>query len=317
MSMSKDIFNGKIKKEQINMMKFTLFFAPFVFLLIGVGSTIILLFPYDWTILPYIIFIIFACYGYLSAFLYPMISLMVIRSYPKYEKIAHILVKKEMFVKENELQFSNIRQYSSKELRNYFLQLVPRKPIQEIILQHIYSVYICGYLRKRKDELTLFQWATIVLKFWEGKKVAIFEGLKELSTSEYEEKLLTIALKDLRKYGYIFDRTIKFYNINDPRGKDKPNVPFDEIINLPIIYKKGDILRFKKNDNDYFLILSVPTIIKEMSIDNYYYHCAKIDKYNHFDCNVNLNICVVNKIDENTLSDDTKKVIKSIIDNIN
>lgn len=44
-----------------------------------------------------------------------------------------------------------------------------------------------------------------------------------------------------------------------------------------------------------------------MSIDNYYYHCAKIDKYNHFDCNVNLNICVVNKIDENTLSDDTKR----------
>ena len=114
------------------------------------------------------------------------------------------------------------------------------------IIDCIYSIEVKDYLIEHRDEITLLQWGTLALEFWKGKKDSIFRSLRDLSTSEYERQLFNIAIKDIIRFNDISDKTIEYYSKNDPRGENKPNLPFAEKKNT-YYFKTGDIVKFESD----------------------------------------------------------------------
>ena len=95
--MSKDIFNGNIKKEYIGYVKFSLIFAAAIF-----SSTFLLfllLGLLDDTMeeAAKITMLVLAFASLLAAILYPTISIFAIRNYRKYPKLAKAMLKDFVF----------------------------------------------------------------------------------------------------------------------------------------------------------------------------------------------------------------------------
>ena len=289
--MKKDWFNGKIKEEYVNWMKCTIIMVPSVCFLMGTILLLMTFFEKNITPTIRICFYVLAAFFYLFTFLYSFIALKVIRSYPKHKRIAHTLIKKFVFVDYEEDLLSSLKDIHPTPERVY-----------ETIIHHIFSIEMKAYLREHQDELSIMQWGTLVIEFCEGRdnKVRIFEALRDFVTSEYEKKLFDIALKDLKKYGDIAERTIAFYLKNDPREENKPDIPFMEFIELPILFEFGDVVQFYKNQEDYYLVGMKPSVTDTLDISDYSYLCYKINqpirneedlfqKHAHLDaCNINL-----------------------------
>ena len=93
----KDIFNGNIKKEYINYVKFSLAFASILFFLFFV---FFLLFALLYEKIEYaariMMFILSGLY-FLASFLYPTVSIYAIRNYSKHPKLAKSMIKPFVF----------------------------------------------------------------------------------------------------------------------------------------------------------------------------------------------------------------------------
>ena len=95
--MSKDPFNGNIKKEYINYVKFSLIFATVLFFALFVFFFLFaLLFEKIEFASRILIFVISAIFLFAS-FLYPAISIYAIRNYSKHPKLAKSLIKPFVF----------------------------------------------------------------------------------------------------------------------------------------------------------------------------------------------------------------------------
>ena len=95
--MSKDPFNGNIKKEYINYVKFSLIFATVLFFAFFV---FFLLFALLYEKIEYaarIMMFIFSGLCFLASFLYPTVSIYAIRNYSKYPKLAKSMIKPFVF----------------------------------------------------------------------------------------------------------------------------------------------------------------------------------------------------------------------------
>ena len=95
--MKKDIFNGNIKKEYINYVKFSLVFASILFFIFFV---FFLLFALLYEKIEYaarIMMFIFSGLCFLASFLYPTVSIYAIRNYSKYPKLAKSMIKPFVF----------------------------------------------------------------------------------------------------------------------------------------------------------------------------------------------------------------------------
>ena len=94
--MKKDIFNGNIKKEHINYVKFSLAFASILFFIFFV---FFLLFALLYEKIEYaarIMMFIFSGLCFLAS-LYPTVSIYAIRNYSKYPKLAKSMIKPFVF----------------------------------------------------------------------------------------------------------------------------------------------------------------------------------------------------------------------------
>ena len=176
------------------------------------------------------------------------------------------------------------------------------KDIHKEILKYVYSKELCDYISIHEEKFNLFQWCTLAINFWKGSKVEIFKQLRDFSNSEYERKLFDIAIKDIKKYNDISDKTIKYYLKNDPRGSNKPNIPFNEIISFPILFDFGDIVSYENNMNEFYFIWKKPII--DENDDSYLCYLLNNEinsKEDMFANHAHLSAFLINKVDKEAI----------------
>ena len=95
--MKRDIFNGNVKKEYINYIKFSLAFAAVLFFIFFV---FFLLFALLYEKIEYaarIMMFIFSGMCFFTSILYPVVSIYAIRNYSKHSKLAKSMIKPFVF----------------------------------------------------------------------------------------------------------------------------------------------------------------------------------------------------------------------------
>ena len=95
--MSKDLFNGNIKKEYINYVKFSLIFATVLFFAFFVFFLLFALLYEKIEDAARIMMFIFSGLCFLASFLYPTVSIYEIINYSKHPKLAKSMFKPFVF----------------------------------------------------------------------------------------------------------------------------------------------------------------------------------------------------------------------------
>ena len=95
--MKKDIFNGKILIQHRSYVKFTLFFASLVMFLISIFSFVMGLFYQNMDKASRVFCFCFASFYLLFAVFYPLLSIALIRIYPRKRKLTHFFLKEFVF----------------------------------------------------------------------------------------------------------------------------------------------------------------------------------------------------------------------------
>lgn len=299
--MEKDWFNGKIKAEYIDWIKYTLIAAPICFFMLGSITLGISIFLNSNTLHFDVYFWILTILLYLLTLVYSLIPIKIIRSYPKHKIIAHILIRKFVFDDE-ELLLDDL---------------------QDIILEYIYSKEIKQILKDNADSLSLQQWATLATNFIKGNKYLLFKELSYFAKSKYEKKLFKVALKDVKRFNDIEDKSTKFYQRKD-QCEMKPYYPFDEEINLeiPFLFDYGDIVTYKDDLNTYYLVYRKPIKENNGEFDEYAYLCYNVNdkiksKDDLFKSHAHLSAYSINKIKRNKLPNSILSNIDCAIEIIN
>lgn len=310
--MKRDIFNGKIDKSCVSMVKITLVLLILVFGLCGV----VFLFGFfneKEEELVRIVMLIISGFGFLAAIICPLLTLFVIRTYPKHKKLAHCLLKEYVFdtnitkAINNVLENNNFNDFDSSVLYEF---------ITTYITNLIVSKEIREYLLENKKKLTIMQYATIVGNYGNGNKTSILKALKYLTNDVYEKELFTIAIKDCRKYKRISDKTCKYYINNDPRDK-KPMCPFEEFIYLPTLFKEYD-LALLLGENPKILVIGRKFNFDENDVeDNLNYDFSdlsylaydldtkfEIKEENLVNIHVHAHYCELERFDKSKLTDE-------------
>lgn len=186
-------------------------------------------------------------------------------------------------------------------------------------IQIIYSIpskEIRRYLEQNLNKLTLLQYATLLVEYYQDDIGAQFNLLSKITCDEYEKTLFAIAAKDYWLYQDITDKTIKYYNECDPRNV-KPKYPFTEWIDLPIIFQQYDIAIYK---NHLVVIDDIPkhNFLEQDFTDNCYlaYELKTFDIINEdtlFNLHCHPHICEVEKIELTSLSDDVKNQYEILV----
>ena len=95
--MSKDPFNGNIKKDYINYVKFSLIFATALFFAFFVFFLFIALSYEKIEYSARIFMFVFSGISFFASFLYPVISIYAIRNYSKHPKLAKSIFQPFVF----------------------------------------------------------------------------------------------------------------------------------------------------------------------------------------------------------------------------
>ena len=95
--MKKDIFNGNIKKEYINYVKFSLAFASILFFIFFIFFLLVALLYEKIEYAARIMMFIFSGLCFLASLLYPTVSIYSIRNYSKHPKLAKSMIKPFVF----------------------------------------------------------------------------------------------------------------------------------------------------------------------------------------------------------------------------
>lgn len=93
----KDVYNGKIKKEQIGMVTFTLVFVFILMMLMGIVFLLMGLFNENIEKDARIVIYIFSGISFGFGVIYPLVTYKLIKIYPKYSKLTHCLLKEYVF----------------------------------------------------------------------------------------------------------------------------------------------------------------------------------------------------------------------------
>lgn len=184
------------------------------------------------------------------------------------------------------------------------------------IIHYIPSNAIRQYLEQNLNKLTLLQYATLLVEYYQGDIVAEFNLLSKITCDEYEKTLFSLAAKDYQVYQTISDETIKYYNECDPRNA-KPEYPFTEWIDLPVMFQQYDIVKY---ENRLVVIDDIPKhiFLEQDFTDNCYLaYELKIDGTINDETLFNLHchphICEVEKIELTLLSNEEKNQYDKLV----
>jgi len=134
--------------------------------------------------------------------------------------------------------------------------------ILNALINKIQSVECRKYLESNFDSISLLQWSTIIIEtsISNDERIELFNCLLNLAKSSYESKLIAMAISDLKRYGYVSKRVDNYFNRHDPRLV-KNEFVFNEYIDFPILFKKGDVVCLKDNEKIHYLIIGAPPSI--------------------------------------------------------
>lgn len=139
-------------------------------------------------------------------------------------------------------------------MNNDVINCIPSKTMRE-------------YLTANPIELNVLQEATIIHEYSEKRDyLPLYERLLERAKTESERLLLASYVKDLRHdesgKGYYSDATCEIYKKEFPH-EGFPFYPFLEVCNLPILFKKGDVIRWHgrhRKGNILYYVGFVPSL---------------------------------------------------------
>lgn len=122
-------------------------------------------------------------------------------------------------------------------MNNDVIDCIPSKTMRE-------------YLTANSVELNILQEATIVSEYaTKENRLPLFEGLLERAKTESERLLLASYVDDLQHdasgEGYYSDATFEIYRKEFPH-EVFPLYPFLEVCNLPVLFRKGDVIRWNR-----------------------------------------------------------------------
>ena len=96
-NVKRDIFNGNIKKQYINYVKFSLAFVAILFFVLFVFFLLVALLYEKIEYAARIMMFVFSGVCFLASFLYPTVSIYAIRNYSKHPKLAKSMIKPFVF----------------------------------------------------------------------------------------------------------------------------------------------------------------------------------------------------------------------------
>ena len=190
---------------------------------------------------------------------------------------------------------------------------------EEELINCIKSSKIQSYLREIIDSLNTLQLATLIAEN-EANKLKLFKFLKEFAESEYERKLFSLAIKEIKKYGFDDKKTAKFYEKHDPRI-NRPNCPFSEFIPFPVIFKQYDIALYKESrENNLVVIYKTPnTEIYNNDYDDCCYLAYDllaselINEDKLFEIHCHPHVCNLEIVDEKSLTQKQKEQYNDLV----
>ena len=317
--MKKDPFNGKIRPQYIGNAMFAIGLATFLWFALGIGFLLMVVLTHNQPLGVLIGFPIASAFSFAFALLYLIYGPRIIRSYPKHKIIAHLMFKEYLFedgtVREDDIFALMIgkREFSKDITVNNVLVetaiYVPSKRIRQFIYEH-------------RDQYNVLHIATIAAEYMKTRKIEAFKALIDMSNSQFEKELLQMAVMDFEKKKRISNKTLQFYLDNDPRKNQKPNVPFCEVLPLPIFLKKGDIVRYKDGRKTRHAIIGeIPDEKKYIDFSDQVYLAYALDKTLDgdnflFDAHLHLHICDINKTVSSKLTqqelDNLEKIKKAL-----
>ena len=92
--MKKDVFNGKIKSEYSKSIKFLLVFASIVFCAVATFFLLLALLSDNFDNGAKIVLFIMSGVSYIAAAIYPLITVLCVRTYPKHKALTEFFIKK-------------------------------------------------------------------------------------------------------------------------------------------------------------------------------------------------------------------------------
>ncbi len=238
--MKKDFFNNKLHKELSIGVVIGLVLLCLVSLLCAIMFIYIALTYAKVEPDARILLFVFAGICIVTLVAYPLLSIFAIRTYPRHKRLAHALWQPYVFV-QNELStiydIKRSKHISAQDrdniynlLTNYIIHCVPSTDIQK-------------YLYENRSSLTIMQYATLADHYCTQDMCLILKYLADFCDNDYERQLFSLAIKDYKKGKWLSERTIEFYDQNDPR-KNKPSAPFAEFIYLPTLFDQFEIANF-------------------------------------------------------------------------
>ena len=124
------------------------------------------------------------------------------------------------------------------------------------------------YFEANPVEMSALQQATIVFNYAKKKnRLPLFRQLLEETDNEAERLFLSSAVKDSQEgVEYYSDETQEIYDEKFPH-EGFPWYPFLEVCNLPVLFKRGDVIRRHRKHgwhgrgNELYYVGGVPLLI--------------------------------------------------------
>ncbi|MBQ7306953.1 MAG: hypothetical protein IJW82_00305 [Clostridia bacterium] len=185
------------------------------------------------------------------------------------------------------------------------------------IINCIPSKVMRDYLKTNKKDFCILQQASIVVEFGnDDKKINLLENLLQQASTEKEKLLLSAAIKDLKKFGKLDKETDNIYKEYFYKKFETPLYPLSEICNLPILFKKGDIIKRVGCDDLYYLE-QIPILKNWSDFTDECYLCYLITQEiksqdDLFVFHSHIHLCEAEKVCANDLTKEQLSIVENI-----
>ena len=187
----------------------------------------------------------------------------------------------------------------------------------DTILNQIPSALLREHLKENQPQWTLLQWASVASMVMRLKMLAkLFTRMLPYAETDYEKSLLQAAIQDISNVGHVDKHAESVFDAAHP-GDKPPFFPFLERCSLPILLKKGDLVKIHRGSKtDAFLVCSTPEILPARSdLTDECYYCYSLDcgvPDDLFYIHEHVHICVADACSESELSEEQRVVLSAI-----
>ena len=187
----------------------------------------------------------------------------------------------------------------------------------DTILNQIPSALLRDHLKENLPQWTLLQWASVASMVMRPQMLAkLFARMLPYAETDYEKSLLQAAIQDISDVGHVGKHAESVFDAAH-LGDKPPFFPFLERCSLPILLKKGDLVKSHRGSKtDAFLIWSTPDSLPACSdLSDECYYCYSLDcgiPDDLFYIHKHVHICVADACSESELSEEQRVVLSAI-----